>query len=315
MTAAIRFIKTHPQAQLPSYQSHGAAGMDLVNVEQVILSPGERRLVDIGLKIAIPPGYEGQVRPRSGLAAKHGITVLNAPGTIDSDYRGPVKVLLVNHGIVAYAIQPGDRIAQLVIAPVAQVTVTESTELEATERGEGGFGSTGVGSGDESRRVVEAGTRGKQAVVLSGTGKPPEDTSYQALKSNGQQQDYLVLDPAERAKGFVRPLRWEYKHVGPEPPKNLRDLTPDEVERYSKYGYVKYEEYPESEGGIMGRFWTQAMLDSLGGCGIITRMGRDIAETFARDPEFYGASFCCGCGKHLYNEEFVWVGTTERVGS
>lgn len=128
---------------LPTYATAGSAGADLVAAEAVSLAPGARALIACGFRIAVPPGFEAQVRPRSGLAYKHGVTVLNAPGTIDSDYRGEVKVLLVNLGAAPFAVQRGDRIAQLVIAPVVQVAF-ECGALDDTERGAVGFGSTGV---------------------------------------------------------------------------------------------------------------------------------------------------------------------------
>ena len=128
---------------LPSYASDGAAGMDVIAAEDVSLTPGARHAVATGLSLAIPGGYEIQVRPRSGLALKHGITVPNTPGTIDSDYRGELKVILINHGTEAFAIRRGDRIAQLVLAPVVQATFEEVGELDETSRGAGGFGSTG----------------------------------------------------------------------------------------------------------------------------------------------------------------------------
>ena len=128
---------------LPRYQTEGAAGMDLRADEPVDLAPGERRLVPTGIAVAIPPGFEGQVRPRSGLALKLGIGLVNAPGTIDSDYRGEVGVILVNWGADAVRLARGERIAQLVIAPVARATVVEVAELPGTGRGGGGFGSTG----------------------------------------------------------------------------------------------------------------------------------------------------------------------------
>jgi len=130
---------------LPRYMTSGAAGMDLVaDVEaDVVLAAGERRLVPTGLAVAIPPGYEGQVRPRSGLAVRDGLTVLNAPGTIDTDYRGEIQVLLVNFGSAAVRIRRGDRIAQLVVAPVTRVAWREVEALPESERGAGGFGSTG----------------------------------------------------------------------------------------------------------------------------------------------------------------------------
>ena len=128
---------------LPAYATDGAAGMDVLSAESVTLAPGARHAVATGLALAIPPGYEVQVRPRSGLALKHGISVPNTPGTIDSDYRGELKVILINHGAEAFEIRRGDRVAQLVLAPVTRASWAEVAELDATERGEGGFGSTG----------------------------------------------------------------------------------------------------------------------------------------------------------------------------
>ena len=129
---------------LPAYATEGAAGMDVVAAEDLSLAPGARAAVATGFAIAIPAGYEVQVRPRSGLALKHGITCLNTPGTIDSDYRGEVKIILANLGSEAFAIKRGDRIAQLVAAPVQRATFTEVASLDETARGAGGFGSTGV---------------------------------------------------------------------------------------------------------------------------------------------------------------------------
>ena len=132
---------------LPAYQSADAAGLDLLaavpEAAPVTLNPGRHALVPTGLIIALPRGYEAQVRPRSGLAARHGVTVLNAPGTIDADYRGEVAVLLINHGDAPFTIKRGERIAQIVIAPVIQVELVRVISLPATERGSGGFGSTG----------------------------------------------------------------------------------------------------------------------------------------------------------------------------
>jgi dUTP pyrophosphatase len=133
---------------LPSYQSIHAAGLDLLAAvpaaAPMTLAPGGRGLIPCGIAIALPPGFEGQVRPRSGLAARHGVTVLNAPGTIDADYRGEVMVMLVNLGAESFAVTRGMRIAQLVIAPVARVRIVEAPNLDATARGAGGFGSTGM---------------------------------------------------------------------------------------------------------------------------------------------------------------------------
>lgn len=128
---------------LPAYATPGAAGMDVVSAEAVTIPPGGRHAVATGLALAIPPGYEIQVRPRSGLALKHGITVPNTPGTIDSDYRGELKVILINHGTEPFAIARGDRVAQLVLVPVVQAAWEEVADLDETERGAGGFGSTG----------------------------------------------------------------------------------------------------------------------------------------------------------------------------
>jgi dUTP pyrophosphatase len=133
------------EAPPPRYQTEGAAGLDLCAAlaEPLTLAPGARALVPTGWAVAIPPGFEGQVRPRSGLALRHGVTVLNAPGTIDADYRGELKVLLVNHGQAPFAVACGDRIAQLVIGPVAHVELRAVDALDATARGAGGYGSTG----------------------------------------------------------------------------------------------------------------------------------------------------------------------------
>jgi dUTP pyrophosphatase len=128
---------------LPVYATDGAAGMDVVSAEDVRISPGGRYAVATGLALAIPPGFEIQVRPRSGLALKHGITVPNTPGTIDSDYRGELKVILINLGAEAFEVRRGDRVAQLVLAPVTRASWLAVEELDETERGEGGFGSTG----------------------------------------------------------------------------------------------------------------------------------------------------------------------------
>jgi dUTP pyrophosphatase len=132
---------------LPAYATSGAAGMDVVSAEPLILRPGMRHAVATGFAVAIPPGYEMQVRPRSGLALKHGITVANAPGTVDADYRGEVKVILVNLSDDNFPIERGDRIAQLVVSPVTLASWAEVEDLDSTERGEGGFGSTGGHAG------------------------------------------------------------------------------------------------------------------------------------------------------------------------
>ena len=140
----VKFRKTDPSATLPSYAHPGDAGMDLCSVEELVIPRGERRLVRTGLAMRLPPGYEAQVRPRSGLALKHGVTVLNSPGTIDEGYRGEIGVILVNLGDEPFGVCKGDRIAQMVVAPCARAEIALVSELDSTERGAGGFGSTGV---------------------------------------------------------------------------------------------------------------------------------------------------------------------------
>ena len=148
MSPVLRFVRLphNLDLPLPSYETSGSAGMDLPAAidDTVVLESLERTAIPTGLQIAIPDGFEGQVRPRSGLAFRHGLTVTNAPGTIDSDYRGELKVLLVNLGKDSVTIERGMRIGQLVIAPVVQAVVSEVVTLDETERGAGGFGSTGV---------------------------------------------------------------------------------------------------------------------------------------------------------------------------
>jgi dUTP pyrophosphatase len=143
-------IRQLPHAEglaLPAYQSAHAAGLDLLAAvpedAPVVLAPGKYALIPTALTIALPSGYEAQVRPRSGLAAKHGVTVLNAPGTVDADYRGEIAVLLINHGEAPFSIRRGERIAQMVIASVVRAELVPATTLSATDRGSGGFGSTG----------------------------------------------------------------------------------------------------------------------------------------------------------------------------
>jgi dUTP pyrophosphatase len=151
VSAAVKLeIRQLPHGEglaLPAYQSSHAAGLDLLAAvpedSPVILSPGQHALVPTGLTIALPSGYEAQVRPRSGLASKHGVTVLNAPGTVDADYRGEIGVLLINHGDTPFSIRRGERIAQMVIASVVRVELVPAVELSTTRRGSGGFGSTG----------------------------------------------------------------------------------------------------------------------------------------------------------------------------
>jgi dUTP pyrophosphatase len=147
VTVRVATLAHHAGLLLPAYETADAAGMDLRAAvrerEPVVLGPGERAMIPTGLTIALPAGYEAQVRPRSGLAAKHGITCLNSPGTIDADYRGEVKVVLINLGQVPFVIERGERIAQLIVAPVTRANLERVDTLDETARGAGGFGSTG----------------------------------------------------------------------------------------------------------------------------------------------------------------------------
>ena len=143
MPVMVRRLDHFAGLELPDYATAGAAGMDVLSAEDVTLLPGARHAVATGLALAIPAGFEIQVRPRSGLALKHGISVPNSPGTIDSDYRGELKVILINLGTADFAVRRGDRIAQLVLAPVVRASWLKVDELDETMRGEGGFGSTG----------------------------------------------------------------------------------------------------------------------------------------------------------------------------
>ena len=143
VSVAVKRLPHGEGLELPKYATDGAAGMDVLAAEDVTIASGARHAVATGLAVAIPAGYEIQVRPRSGLALKHGITVPNTPGTIDSDYRGELKVILINLGNEPFAIARGDRVAQLVLAPVTQAAWNEVADLDETDRGTGGFGSTG----------------------------------------------------------------------------------------------------------------------------------------------------------------------------
>ena len=142
----VKVKKLHPKAIVPVYMTEHAAGMDLCTVidTPVVLAPGERTLLPTGLAMEIPPGFEGQVRPRSGLALKKGIALVNSPGTIDADYRGEIGIIIINHGVDPVKFLPGDRIAQLIIAPVTQAALVVVDELNDSTRSSGGFGHTGV---------------------------------------------------------------------------------------------------------------------------------------------------------------------------
>ena len=139
----LKIKKLTDNATIPHYAHPGDAGLDLFSTQQAVIMPGESTMIKTGISIELPPDTEGQVRPRSGLALKHSVTVLNSPGTIDEGYRGEVGVILINHGKTAFNIEPGMKIAQLLVKPVLTVNVIEADELSDTHRGEGGFGSTG----------------------------------------------------------------------------------------------------------------------------------------------------------------------------
>jgi dUTP pyrophosphatase len=149
MTVAVQRLPHAENLPLPAYETAQAAGMDLraavPEEEPLTLAPGQRAAIPTGLAIALPPGFEAQVRPRSGLAFKFGLSMVNSPGTIDADYRGEIKVILINHGQEPFVVRRGERIAQLVIAPVIQAAWQEVSSLDETERGAGGFGHTGIG--------------------------------------------------------------------------------------------------------------------------------------------------------------------------
>lgn len=146
----VKFLKLKPEAVLPAYMTDLAAGLDISALPEAVLTlePGERVLVPTGLAVAIEPGYEIQVRPRSGLALRNGVTLLNTPGTIDADYRGEIGIIMINHGQESFTIKPGDRIAQLIVAPVSHCRIELVEELPTTKRGAGGFGHTGVAGGE-----------------------------------------------------------------------------------------------------------------------------------------------------------------------
>jgi dUTP pyrophosphatase len=150
VSAELRVVRMPHAADLPmpAYQTAHAAGLDLLAAvpaaSPVKIAPGERAMIPTGIAVALPPGYEGQIRPRSGIAIRHGVTVLNSPGTIDSDYRGEIQVILVNLGPESFEIRRGTRIAQMIVAPILQAKIVESVSLDSTGRESGGFGSTGV---------------------------------------------------------------------------------------------------------------------------------------------------------------------------
>ena len=144
MPMTVKVLRSDPAAQLPGYAHPGDAGMDVRSVEDLTILPGARALVRTGLVLMLPPDAEAQVRPRSGLALKHGVTVLNAPGTIDAGYRGEVGVILINLGAEPFVVEKGMKVAQLVVSPVTRAEIVEVSAVDATDRGAGGFGSTGV---------------------------------------------------------------------------------------------------------------------------------------------------------------------------
>lgn len=188
----IRRLPHGEDLSLPAYQTSEAAGMDLIAAvpagTPVIIKRGGRALVPTGLIFELPPGMEAQVRPRSGLAIKFGVTVLNSPGTIDADYRGEVSVILINHGDQPFSIQRGDRIAQMVLMPVTQAKLVEAAVLTETKRGAGGFGSTGLTATNTSERASKPGQKTKQKVAkrtpVASNRKNTKSTSQKTRKAH-----------------------------------------------------------------------------------------------------------------------------------
>jgi len=152
MSTILKVLRLDKTAILPAYAHEGDAGMDLFSNQDLVIAPGEIKLVGTGIAIELPPRTEAQVRPRSGLAAKHGLTVLNSPGTVDEGYRGEINVILVNHGKNAFHIEKGMRIAQMVVQPVLRAEIAETDRLSETSRGSGGFGSTGLKQKKEDKK-------------------------------------------------------------------------------------------------------------------------------------------------------------------
>ncbi|MGI6539007.1 MAG: dUTP diphosphatase [Caldicoprobacterales bacterium] len=140
----LKVMRIHPNAILPEYAHPGDAGLDLFSIEEAVLSPGDSKLIRTGIKIELPKGTEAQIRPRSGLALKHQITILNTPGTVDEGYRGEIGVIIINHGKADFQVKKGMKIAQMVIKPVLHVEIEEVSRLTNSQRGEGGFGSSGI---------------------------------------------------------------------------------------------------------------------------------------------------------------------------
>ena len=186
MAVKIRRLPHADGLPLPAYQTADAAGMDLSAAvpdhSPVLLLPGERALVPTGLAFELPPGLEAQVRPRSGLAAKFGVTVLNSPGTIDADYRGEISVILINLGEAGFTIRRGDRIAQIILAPVTQVSLTETASLNETKRGSGGFGSTGLAHIKPAKAVK------RMLVARLGTTVKPQSAKPRSSAAKGQRK-------------------------------------------------------------------------------------------------------------------------------
>ncbi len=209
LAKSVRVVKL-PHAQdlpLPAYQSAGAAGLDLVAAvpgnAPIKLKKGARALVPTGLVLEIPMGYEAQVRPRSGLALKHGVTVLNSPGTIDSDYRGEVQVILVNLGDAPFVVQRGERIAQMVIAPVSQIALKAATTARPTVRGAGGFGSTGVAAKPAKSAKAVPVKGSKRAKAAKATKAVKAKTATRAASKAGAKRIVAVAFPRRALRSSV----------------------------------------------------------------------------------------------------------------
>lgn len=194
-------------------------------------------------------------------------------------------------------------------APEPRLGPQSESEEQAIERGR----ALGEIVKDAERQLAEAREEDAPPKLCTTSGEPVDVVRANQTEATGQHKGYIVLCEEERAKGFVRPYRDRYKHVGLIPRYPLRDLTPEEHERYADMGYVKFEEYPDGSTGL-GRFWTQRELDNHG-CGTVTTMGQALSETYARSPGFYGKTFCCGCNVHLPVAEFQWTADGETLGS
>lgn len=206
----VKFKKLDDRAVIPFKANPGDAGLDLVSIEEKVIFSGQYALVKTGLVVELPQGHEGEVRPRSGLALKHGVTVLNSPGTIDEGYRGEIGVILINHGDKPYTINVGDKIAQLVIAPVPKVKVLEVKELSDSVRGQGGFGSSGV-SVNDAVQVFQKSQNKSTAYILS-----------------------WVENLGDRVVNFEKKILHSQVSLGPKDYETIAKIIDEEIQNYNK---------------------------------------------------------------------------------